>query len=1160
MRFGILGPFEVVDDEGRELALGGPKQRAVLAVLLLHAGEVISSDRLIDDVWGDRAPRTAAKTIQVYVSNLRKALGNGRLTTHGQGYTLRTEDAEIDADRFDALVADGRRELDAGNPQAAVESLRQALGLWRGRPLVEFAYEPFAQNEVARLEETRLAALENRFEAELALGQDAGLVAELEALVREHPWRERLHAQLMLALYRAGRQADALEVYRGARAHLADELGLEPGPALRALHAQVLEQSPALEPEANRSAHRHTPSTRVGIRAPEGTIALLFTDIEGSTQLATELGPDWARVLAEHQELVGGALAAGGGFVEGTEGDAFFATFPDAQAAARAAVAAMRSLRSHSWPEAVGELRVRMGLHVGRVDRTEIGYVGLEVHRAARVTAAAHGGQLLLTAVARELVGDELVCESVGVHRLKDFPAPLQLFCAMIDGRGAADFPPPRTESSLNRSNLRTPANPLVGRRTETERALELLSRPETHLLTLQGVGGAGKTRLAVEVAGEAVTRYRDGVWIVPLAPIGDRSLMVSEIARVLRVDPVAEEPLETTLVRTLADRELLLVLDNFEHLLDAAEIVAQLLAAAPKLDVLTTSREALRISGEHLMEVPPLPASDAVELFVQRALAVRPDLSIEGRDREAISRICERLDCLPLALELAAARIAVFGPRALEARLANNLALAQGPRDVPERQRTLGATIDWSYQLLEPEQQWLFESLAPFIGGVRLDSAEPLWGQEAVEGLISLASKSLLRRREDPDQEPRFWMLETVRQFAVEKAMEHAAGDGETERHAEYFAALAAEAAPNLSSADQGPWLDRLESEMPNLRAALDRLTTRNPELALRMAVDLFWFWDVRGYLAEGRRRLLEVLSITDGGGRDRAQALFGAGHLSMMADEFSVSVPQLRDAAAMAQEAGEIRLAIHALSNLAWAYQSLGERNQAASIEEKTIALARASNDTWALALALNNSGDGFSMVGEFEQARPLFEAALELRRGGEPRAIALTAANLAQVTLGDGELETTEALVAEGLDHARRINYHPILITLRSVGALTALHREDPAAARSQLIEAIPSLPGVDAEAGTIFLAAAATLASIDGHPLHAATLWGATEGALAKLHRAETPGAGTLRTRWLPAARDAAPDIPAWDTAFIRGAEMSLDAALALAAGDFPPGSL
>jgi predicted ATPase/class 3 adenylate cyclase len=885
-----------------------------------------------------------------------------------------------------------------------------------------------------------------------------------------------------------------------------------------------------------------------------GTLTLLFTDIQGSTQMLHRLGDRYADVLAEHHRVVREAIGAGGGREVDTAGDSFFAVFPRAQGAVECALCVQLGLRGADWPG--GEApRVRMGIHTGSPEVRDGDFVGMDVHRAARVMAVAHGGQVLVTDETRRAIDAGVEVRDLGYHRLKDLPEPEHLFQVLGSGL-QSEFPELR---SLNRSNLPVPANSLVGRRTETEHALELLSRPEIHLLTLHGVGGAGKTRLAVEVAGEAMTRYRDGVWIVPLAPIGDRSLMVSEIAHVLGVDLVAEEPLEMTLAHALADRELLLVLDNFEHLLGAAEIVARLLAEAPKLDVLTTSREALRIGAEHLMEVSPLPAADAADLFVERALAVRPGLTIEGEDREAIARICERLDGLPLALELAAARIAVFGPRALEARLANSLALPRGPRDLPERQQTLRATIDWSYQLLEPEQQRLFGSLAPFIGGVRLDSAELLWGQEAVEGLISLAGKSLLRRREDPDLEPRFWMLETVRELAVEKAMEHATADGDSERHAEYFAALAAEVAPHLNSADQGPWLDRLESELPNLRTALDRLTALNPALALRMAADLFWLWDVRGYHAEGRRRLLEVLSITDGGGGDRARALFGAGRLSLMTDEFSAAVPQLSEAAATAREAGETRVAINALSNLVSAYQSLGERNHAISVEEEAIALARSSNDEWALALALNNSGDRFSMIGEFTRARPLFEEALELRRGGEPRAIALTAANLAEVMLGEGELETTEALVAEGLDHARRINYHPMLITLLSVGALTALHRDESGAARSQLAEAIPSMPGVHAEAGAIFLAAAATLASVDGHPLRAATLWGAAEGALAKLHRAETPGATALRRRWLPPARDAVPEAAAWDAAYMRGTEMSLDDALALAAADSPPTS-
>jgi predicted ATPase/class 3 adenylate cyclase len=877
-----------------------------------------------------------------------------------------------------------------------------------------------------------------------------------------------------------------------------------------------------------------------------GMLTLLFTDIQGSTQMLDRLGDRYADLLSEHHRVMREAIAAGGGNEVDTAGDSFFVVFPQAIQAVECARTAQLGLSAGEWPDGKAP-PVRMGIHTGAPEVRDGNFVGMDVHRAARVMSVAHGGQVLLTGEALQALSAPVEVRDLGYHRLKDLPEPEHLFQVLAPGL-EAEFPKLR---SLNRSNLPIPANPLVGRRAELERALELLAGPDLRLLTLVGAGGSGKTRLAVEIAGEAVTRYRDGVWIVLLAQITDRPLMLSEIARVLGVDPIAGEPLETTLVGALAGRELLLVLDNFEHLLEAAEIVAQLLAGAPKLDVMTTSREALRISSEHLMEIPPLPPTDAGELFLQRALAVRPDLGIDEEDRAAIEQICARLDGLPLALELAAARIAVFGPRALENRLAERLALPEGPRDLPERQRTLRATIDWSYRLLEPEQRQLFASLAPFLGGVRLDSAEALWGAEAVDGLISLAAKSLLRRREDPDQEPRFWMLETVREFALEQATERA--DEYAERHAEHFAWLARDAAPHLTAVDQGPWLDRLESELPNLRAALDRLARAAPELALRMAADLYWLWDVRGYPVEGLRRLLEVLSVDARDAGDRARALFGAGRLSLIAGEYAAAVPLLTESATTAHDAGESRVAVNALSNLSWSYQALGDAAAYVAATEDAIALARAGDDEWALALALNNHGDQFSMAGEFDRARPLLEEALELRRGGEPRAIALTASNLAQVTLGAGELETTDALVAEALEHARRINYHPMLIMLPAVGALVALHHDDPAGARTRLVEAIPSLPhDPDAESGAVFLAAAATLAAISGDGLRAATLWGAGDAALSGLHRVETPGASALRARWLPRARDLIAGAAAWEAAYAHGARMAVQDALELAA--------
>jgi predicted ATPase/class 3 adenylate cyclase len=879
-----------------------------------------------------------------------------------------------------------------------------------------------------------------------------------------------------------------------------------------------------------------------------GTLTLLFTDIQGSTRMLDRLGERYRDLLAQHHRLMREAIDGAGGQEVDTAGDSFFAVFARAGDAVHCAQLAQRALAECDWPGGE-EPRVRMGIHTGAPEVRDGGFVGLDVHRAARVMAVACGGQVLLTGEARDALGALVEVRDLGYHRLKDLPAPEHLFQLLAAGL-ESEFPRLR---SLNRSNLPAPASPLIDRQEEVARAMGLLSGPEVRLVTLLGTGGAGKTRLALEVAAEAVSRYGDGAWILPLAPIPDAALMVSELARVLEVKPVAGQPLRETVIAALSERELLLVLDNFEHLLDSAGLVADVLASAPRVDVLSTSREPLRIRGEQRMDVPPLALDHACELFLARALEVRPELSVEDEDRVAVERLCARLDGLPLALELAAARIAVFGPRVLEARLAERLGLPEGPRDLPERQRTLRSTIDWSYRLLEPAEQTRFRALAPFIGGVRIDSAESIWGPDASEGLISLAEKSLLRRREDADGEPRFWMLETVREFAREQAAATETNAGASETHAQYFFALAEDAAPQLVGREQHAWLDRLERDHANLRVALEHLTEHAPAKAVRMAGNLSQFWDIRGYAPEARRRLDHALAaaLTDSPGR--AQALFWSGRMELQLGRETAEVePLLMEALSLAREHGEERIAIVATSHLGWIAGASGDSERATARHEQAVAAARTAGDDWALGVALNNYAEAFTRI-DCRRARELTEEALRIRRRiGEPRAIAITAGNLAVIALDAGDMDSADSINHEALRASREIDYKAMIASALGTRAIISLLRDDIQAADAQFREAVETAREAHhVLAAATLLSVAGTVAAIRHEPIAAATLWSASERLQSQGLSEETLAAGELRARWQPVTRTAAPDQTTWDAACKTGAELSLDHALDLA---------
>jgi predicted ATPase/DNA-binding SARP family transcriptional activator len=822
VEFRLLGPLEVRAG-GRVCALGGAKQRAVLALLLLHANEVVSSDRLIDELWGERPPKTAQTTLQVYVSRLRKALPAGVLERREPGYLVLLAPEQLDLRRCEALLHEGRQALAQGEAARALKRLEQALGLWRGPPLADFAFASFAQAAIGRLEELRLACLEERIEAELALGRHPELAGELEALVEQQPLRERLHAQRLLALYRSGRQAEALAAYQQARRLLVDELGIEPSPALQRLEQQILNQDEALE---------------------------------------------W--------------------------------TPP-------------------SEPE------------------------------------------------------------------------------------------PPAT-------NLPAPATPLVGRERELAEAGELLRAHR--LLTLTGAGGSGKTRLALELAALASDRFSDGTWFVNLAPIADPDLVVATIAQTLGLRPAPGGSIEQTLAVYLSTRELLLVLDNFEQVIEAAAGMAELLAGSAALKLLLTSREPLHLQGEHEYAVPPLAGSEAVALFLERARAVKPAFELAEANAAAVAEICVRLDGLPLALELAAARAKVLSPQAMLERLEYRLPLLTGgARDLPERQRTLSAAIDWSYQLLEQEERQLYARLGVFVGGCTLETAEAVCDAE-LDDLASLVDKSLLRREGE-----RFTMLETIREHALERLEASGEAEEQRRRHAERYLDLAERAEPELRGPEQGAWFDRLEADLPNFRSCLAwALASEEVELALRLATAL---WQLsldraQALWREETRWLEEALAK----GKDvpsalRARALYILGMAVFYQGHYHAATRAHEEALSLFRKLDDEASAIRVLNRLGSSAWALGETDRAQRLCREALALSRRLGDKRGEADSLMHLGDVARDVGDLRSAAESLESCIRIMRElGDHLRIAGATHSLGDVALEEQDWAAALELYRESL----------------------------------------------------------------------------------------------------------------------------------------------
>jgi predicted ATPase/class 3 adenylate cyclase len=908
---------------------------------------------------------------------------------------------------------------------------------------------------------------------------------------------------------------------------------------------------------------------------PAGTVTLLFTDIEGSTRLLLRLGAAYPEVLEQHRRLLIAAVQASSGQVLDTQGDACFAVFVRASEAVTAAAAIQRSLATHPWPDDV-EVKVRLGIHTGEPTVTPTGYAGLDVHRAARICSSGHGGQILVSSTTADLVEaslpEGLGLIELGSYRFKDFTFAERVY--QLDVRGLpVTFPPLRTLEVGNR--LPGQHRSLVGRERELAASRRLLLDPSTRLLTLTGAGGTGKTRLAVAVAEGVHDAFDDGVCFVPLAPITDPALVASSIAQALGVRDVSSRAPRELLVDVLGGREQLLVLDNFEQVLDAAPLVAEVLGACPRLRVLATSREPLHLTGERELSVPPLdlpPASvqsarqiyelAAPRLFVERAAEAKRDFVATESDAPIIAEICRRLDGLPLAIELAAARIRFLSPSALLARLDRRLAvLTGGPRDLPARQQTLRATIAWSHDLLEERDRVVFRRASVFVDGWTLEAAEAICGPEddpllTIDALSSLVDKSLVRRDELPDGEARFGMFETIRELAAEHLESAGELDQIRRRHAEHFLALAEEAAPHLAlDPNQLDWIARLDGEDANLDAAFEwsqgGTDKERAEIGLRLSAALCQFWTVRSGAAEARMRIeaIERLVSTGPPSTAQAQALLGASMLARELSDYGASERLLQFSLAIARQLDETRQIADNLNALGWLAVLRGKAGEARALFEESLSLFQRLADAPWKARVLTRLGYVSFMEGDYARAMALAgEGATIARVIGDLRALADALVYLGLAHQYNGDLDQARRRYEEGLPIARRYgDRHLIAMTLNMLGQLAVVQGAlDEARQRLREVLVLASEVG-NVRRLSLTLSAVATLAKACGVPELAVRLDAAARAAAASVGTARAAPARAFTETEIAAARAALGE-PAATEAAEAGRQMSVDQAV------------
>ena len=801
--------------------------------------------------------------------------------------------------------------------------------------------------------------------------------------------------------------------------------------------------------------------------SPGGTVTLLFTDIEGSTRLWEQAPQAMQHVLATHDAILHRTIADHGGVVFKTVGDAFCGAFPTATGALGAAVAAQRALAPLNVAN-LGPLRVRMALHTGEPERRGGDFFGPPVNRVARLLGVANGGQILASTAVQASVGpaldDGIWLTDLGVHGLRDVPEPLHIWQVNAPGLPAS-FPPLKS-LSYDPTNIPAPLTEFIGREDLLVTLRALLERPEGRLVTLTGPGGIGKTRLAQELAAHTRDDFPDGRYLVPLASVASGALLPQAIATALGLRSAGEQPLVDVLWTELRHKHMLLILDNFEHLIDAAPFITDTLGATFTLRILVTSREPLRLSGEHEVILPPLtlPASDAtvapeallereaVALFVARARAVRHDFTLTRENAAAVAAICRQLEGVPLAVELAAGRSRLFTPPQMLDRLSNRLAfLDHGSRDLPERQRSLRATIQWSYDLLAEEEKGFFRRLAVFADGFSLEAAQAIYpvtmlseqtamlgpaqleaddasATAVLESVGSLLDKNLLWTRDGPGGEPRFGMLETIRAFALEALATSGEETSVRRLHAAWSLALAERAAAALVGPDQDAWLARLDAEQANMREALawSLEADEGPEIPLRLTTALWRFWWSRGEAREGRTWLERALANPgESGPRVRTGALIAAAELAETLSDYRQATTWFDEALARSRAGGDETAVAAALNGQGLIQREQGALDRAMELHEEAFTILSRLGDSRGIAVTLNSLGAVAYARGDFAQAQSSWEAALSrVRALGDLRAASSLLSNLGALASKRGEIQRALALHEEALMLAQRI----------------------------------------------------------------------------------------------------------------------------------------